>query len=105
MKFLAGRGVDLDGLDVGVMPSILDAVVGCGVGDSHCDWATFGSEVTEVVVEELAAEGFAAGSLEIILGAGYGDDFAGGEDVVVVVDLGHGAGGYMEAGLGAISAG
>jgi len=101
-----GRGrVDLDGLDVGGQTLNPDAVVGCRVGDVDGDDAALCVEVAEVVIEELTAEGFAFRSLKVVGSTGDGNNLAGREDVVVVVDLSQSRARDVEADLLAVPAG
>ena len=82
----------------------LHAVMRGRIDDLHRDDAVLPVEVAPVVVVEVFAERLAAGGAQIIL-TGDGHELAGGEDVVVVVDLGQHRSGNMEAHLGAVAGG
>jgi hypothetical protein len=102
---LGRRRVGLDGLDLGRKAFDLYAVMRSRVGNGHRHHATAALQMAEVVVEELAAERLAIGCLKVIGRTGDGHDFAGGEDVVVIVHFGEGAAGDVQANLFAVSAG
>src|SRR6266568_6583327 len=82
------RCVHLDCFNLGRNSFDGYSVVGGGVDDLDGDCAVLPGEFAPVVVVEVFGERDAIGGLQVELGSGDGLEFAGGEDVVVAVDLG-----------------
>ena len=82
----------------------MNSVACRGIDHIHNNRSIGALQVGEVVVEELIAECFAVGSVEVVRSSLNGNQLTGGEDVVIVVHLRHNFCGNMQAGLGAVAA-
>jgi hypothetical protein len=81
------RRIDLDGLDLWGKSLNVDAV-GCRrVCHIHNDLALGALEMGEIVVEKLVVKRLSGWRVEVIGSSFDWDQLAGGEDVVVIVDL------------------
>ena len=89
-KLLGGRGVHLEGFDLGRKSDDVDAIVRGRIDDLHSYLIVLPDEVVPVVVKELRAQRFSVGRTQVVASAIDGDDFAGRKDVVVTVDFGGG---------------